>query len=500
MKYKSTRGTVNGLSFIDAVKMGLADDGGLLVPESVPQVSQQMLDQWRSQSFQEISFNILSMYIDRSEIPENDLRDLVNRSYATFSNDAVTPLKRLDENNNTFILELFHGPTFSFKDVALQFLGNLFEYILKRDNERLSVVVATSGDTGSAAIHGLKGRENINLFVLYPAGRISAVQELQMTTVLDHNVHPLCISDCTFDDCQSAVKTIMSDLTFKKAHNLGAVNSINWARILAQMVYYFYAYFRVQDILGEGKSVTFSVPTGNFGDILAGFYARKMGLPVNNLIVSTNQNDILYRFFSTGEYSKPNTVIPTVAPAMDINVASNFERYLYYLCKEDPAQLVNLMHTFNTTGRFSMSREQMNSVSVNDGFVSSSVGHQEILDTIAEYHKQLNYLMDPHTAVGVAGAKAHGLCTLTNYANLSRPADALVCLSTAHPAKFGDTVKEATKGQVDIENQFEPTKQLLQQQSTTSKLNKIDLKLDVNQIRDYVSSQLGAKCCNNTHP
>ncbi|EFA74789.1 threonine synthase [Heterostelium album PN500] len=475
MKYKSTRGKINGLTFVDAVKMGLADDGGLLIPQSIPKLSSETLESWRNKSFQELSFEILSLYIDRSDIPAADLKALIERAYSTFSDTKITPLHRLSPSGNTLVLELFHGPTFSFKDVALQLLGNLFEYVL---SEPMTVVAATSGDTGSAAIAGLRARQNLSLFVLYPKGRISAVQELQMVTVNDDNIHPIAVTNSNFDDCQSLVKTLMNDQAFKHSQRLGVVNSINWARILAQMVYYFHAYFQ-----SGAKSVTFSVPTGNFGDILAGFYASKMGLPVDNLIVSTNDNDILDRFFREGRYVKPASVVPTVAPAMDINVASNFERYLYYLFNEDSDRLVKFMNEFNSQGTATINQEQLDQTKA-DRFLSAHVGQQEIVETIASYHQTLNYTLDPHTAIGLAAAKHHGLTNYSHY-NQNSNDHVLICLSTAHPAKFSETVDRAINSKQSVEQQFEPTRKLLEQQSSNN-LNRFEMSLDINQLKQYI--------------
>ena len=302
MQYQSTRGKVSGLTFEDAVMMGLADDGGLLIPNEIPQI-QDKLSELRGKSFQELSYEVMSLFIG-DEIPENELKALIQRSYQSFTNSEITPVVKVGA---PYILELFHGPTFAFKDVALQFLGNLFEYFLDKRQHHLTVVGATSGDTGSAAIYGLRGKRHVEVFMLHPQGRVSAIQELQMTTVLDDNIHNIAV-DGTFDDAQAIVKELFNNLEFKREHHLGAVNSINWARILAQVVYYVYAYFQVTE--SNDEKVSFSVPTGNFGDILAGFYAKRMGIPIDKLIVATNQNDILYRFFSEGKYHA-NEVVPT---------------------------------------------------------------------------------------------------------------------------------------------------------------------------------------------
>eukprot|EP01133_Synstelium_polycarpum_P011176 gene11176-13020_t len=475
MKYKSTRGSVNGISFIEAIQMGLAEDGGLIVPETIPQVDAETLAKWCTLSFQDLSFEILSLYIDRSDISAVDLKGIIDRSYSTFGDPRICPLHKLDQS--TYILELFHGPTFSFKDVALQMLGNLFEHILERTNDTLAVVVATSGDTGSAAIHGLRGKRNIGLFVLYPEGKISPIQELQMTTVHDANVHPLAVADTTFDEAQALVKALFSDLPFKRSARLGAVNSINWARILVQTVYYFYAHFQVQKLSSDRypPRISFSVPTGNFGDVLAGYYAKRMGLPIERLVVATNANDILDRFFRTGVYSRSSDVVATCTPSMDIKIASNFERYLYYACNEQAGELSHLMDDFNNGGSLQVTPAQLAAIQ-QEGMVSVSISPQETIETITRIHQAHNYLIDPHTAVGVAGAR--------HYASPST----MVCLATAHPAKFGDTVKIATNNTIDIERSFKATVQLLAQKD--GPLNRTPMQANQEKLTKFIQSHL----------
>jgi len=294
MKYVSTRGGIEPLGFQDAVMMGLADDGGLIVPQEIPDLSDR-LDDWADLDYPELAFEIISLFT--TDIPSDDLRDLISRSYVgTFDSDPeVAPISPLGD---MFVMELWHGPTMSFKDVALQLLGNVFEYILSKRGGKLNIVAATSGDTGSAAICGVRGRRGINIFVMHPAGKVSPIQERQMTSVLDDNVHNIAI-DGSFDDCQRIMKTLACDLEFKQAYSLGAVNSVNWARVLAQMVYYFQGSLRLQRLTGAG-TIRVSVPTGNFGDILAGWYAMQMGAPISRLVLATNENDILARFFNSG--------------------------------------------------------------------------------------------------------------------------------------------------------------------------------------------------------
>lgn len=421
MRYISTRGGIAPVSFKNAVMMGLADDGGLLLPERIPAFSNDELESWRNLDYPSLAFAIISKFVD--DIPPQDLKELINRSYATFTHPDVTPVVRGD---GLYILELFHGVTLAFKDVALQLLGNLFEYILKERNERLTIVGATSGDTGSAAIHGVRGKEGISIFILHPHGKTSPVQALQMTSVLDENVHNIAVEG-TFDDCQDIVKSLMSDLEFKQRYSLGAVNSINWARVLAQVVYYIYAWLKVAK---TDQKVVFSVPTGNFGDIFAGYVAWKMGLPIEKLLLATNENNILTRFINEGDYSV-GYVVQTLSPSMDIQVASNFERYLYYLFEMDPQRVRAAFSELKGEGRISFSGNEMDKV--RSEFISASVGREETIETISAFMKETGYLLDPHTAVGVRAAQ-----------RLVEKGTPAICLATAHPAKFGDAVLEAT--------------------------------------------------------
>lgn len=422
MQYLSTRGQVKDLSFKEAVMMGLADDGGLLLPERIPVIPPDELDALAELSYPELAFNILQRFID--DIPAAKLRDLIQRSYATFTVPEVTPVVK---QGNLHILELFHGPTLAFKDVALQFLGNLFELILLERKERMNIVGATSGDTGSAAIYGVRGKENINIFILHPHGRVSPIQEKQMTTVLDANVYNLAIRG-SFDDGQRIVKEIFSDLDFKSDHALGAVNSINWARVLAQVVYYFSAWGQVRKS-SNCNEVYFSVPTGNFGDIFAGFIAKEMGLPIRRLILATNANNILARFVRDGDYSI-HEVVQTWSPSMDIQIASNFERYLYYLLNGDTKALCEAMETFRQSGRINFTPEQK--LRIASDFDSCSVNNDETITTIRDFYQETGYCLDPHTAIGVKAARS---C-----ADAPIP---VICLATAHPAKFSEAVLKA---------------------------------------------------------
>jgi threonine synthase len=458
MKYISTRGGIAPLGFKDAVMMGLATDGGLLLPTEFPQISGSDLDAMRRLTYQELAFRIISLFAD--DIPADDLKELINRSYATFRHPEITPIV---QENGLHILELFHGPTLAFKDVALQLLGNLFEYLLKERGEKMNIVGATSGDTGSAAIYGVRGKDNINIFILHPHGKTSRVQALQMTTVTDANVFNIAVNG-TFDDCQNIVKQLFSDIPFKEKHSLGAVNSINWARVLAQVVYYFYAWLKVT---GDGvKDVVFAVPTGNFGDIFAGYVAKRMGLPLGQLLLATNENNILTRMINDGDYSV-GTVVPTVSPSMDIQVASNFERYLYYLFAADPARVNAALAAFAANGRIDFTTAEMQQV--RQDFSSASVNQQQTVATIASFNRECGYLLDPHTAVGVRAAL-----------DSTAAAGAFVCLATAHPAKFGDAVRQATGSEPQLPPQLAGLEKL------PSRCREMDA--DLEEIRAFVAA------------
>jgi threonine synthase len=461
MRYVSTRGGVEPVSFSEAVMMGLATDGGLLLPESFPSVDDETLKRWAGLPFGELAIEVMWPYVG-GDISREELASLVERSYATFSHPEVTPVVNAGERR---ILELFHGPTAAFKDVALQFLGNLFEHLLERSGGRLNILGATSGDTGSAAIYGVRGQERIDIFILHPHKRVSPIQERQMTTVLDANVHNIAIEG-TFDDGQRIVKELFNDLEFKDEYSLGAVNSINWARILAQVVYYFYAWARVTD--GDtSQSVSFSVPTGNFGDIFAGYVAKSMGLPVDRLILATNRNDILSRFINSGVY-QTGEVFPTISPSMDIQVSSNFERYLYFLMDRDPSKVRDLMNQMATEGKLEVPEEKRQQVA--GTFVAAAVNEEQTLEQIRQTYAECGYILDPHTAVGVKAAEAYP--------------DA-ICLATAHPAKFADAVEQA----IGHEAPPPPSLQGLMEKDTRCEV----LAADAGVIRDYMKSTLAQR-------
>ncbi len=434
MQYLSTRGGIPPIPFTKAVMMGLSEDGGLLLPRTIPRIGSETFSAWSELSYAQLAFEIMSRFID--DVPGSDLRDLINQSYATFDNEEVTPLSH---HGDLHILELFHGPTLAFKDVALQFLGNLFDYLLEKNDAVMNILGATSGDTGSAAIYGVRGKKRINIFILHPHKRISPVQEKQMTTVTDANVFNIAIRG-TFDDGQAIVKSIFNDIEFKTQYRLGAVNSINWARILAQVVYYVYSSLHIIKHEND-KTVDFSIPTGNFGDIFAGYVAKQL-LPegtIRKLILATNANDILSRFVNDGDYSL-SEVVSTSSPSMDIQAASNFERYLYYLLDRNGDRTKDAMQQFSQTGKLDLASHKD---LINRDFDAVTATEEDVLQTIALFKKDHNFVLDPHTAVGVHAAL-----------KLRVPNVPMVCLATAHPAKFGKTVKDALGEEPDLPESF----------------------------------------------
>ncbi|MBO94834.1 MAG: threonine synthase [Opitutales bacterium] len=413
MRYVSTRGESPAVGFTDAVALGLAPDGGLYLPESLPELSGKIRD-WEGLPYPDLCFSFLKEFATDLDI--DVLADVVIRSHQRFSHPGVAPLQQLEED--LYVLELFHGPTLAFKDFALQLLGNLYEEQIHRTGKPITVLGATSGDTGAAAIHGLLGKEGVNIFILYPEGRVSPLQERQMTCTGANNVFPLCIEG-TFDDAQRALKQTFAEKAFKERVGLSAVNSINLARILAQSVYYLYAWL----LLPEKKrsQTTFVVPTGNFGNVFAGWLLSKMGFAFGGFRVATNQNDVLHRLFETGVYGK-GPVTPSHAPSMDIQVASNFERFLYYFTDCDPAKVREVMTAFENAGTYHFDEFNV------PGFSSSRVSDEEITSIIRSVSSRHGYLIDPHTACA--------------FGNLD---DLLPCavLSTAHPAKFPEVIGEA---------------------------------------------------------
>jgi len=422
--YVSTRGNAGRRTFGEVLLAGLADDGGLFVPENWPRFAFGFLESVAGMPYADAAVEIMLPFLG-GMIGRDEFTAIARESYARFDHDAVTPLIQLDQR--TWLLELFHGPTLAFKDVALQLLGRLFDHFLAEQGRRITVVGATSGDTGSAAIEACRDREAVDIFILYPAGRTSEVQRKQMTTVPSANVHAIAIEG-NFDDCQALVKAMFGDAAFRDALGLAAVNSINWARIMAQIVYYAVAAVALG---APHRKVAFAVPTGNFGNIYAAYAAMRMGLPIERLIVGTNSNDILARFFATSEMRKAE-VIPTYSPSMDIQVSSNFERLLFELVGRDGAAVVARMAEFQATGRFGVSPDEFAEIA--RMFGASAVDDSATKATIAETYRKTGYVLDPHSAVGLGAARR---------ANLDREIP-IIALACAHPAKFPVVVAEAT--------------------------------------------------------
>ncbi|SOB79586.1 threonine synthase [Sphingomonas guangdongensis] len=424
MHYVSTRGAATPLDFRAATLAGLASDGGLYVPEAWPTLSKREIAALAGLSYAETAVWVMTPFVGDA-LSQDELRTMCEAAYGRFSHAAVTPLKQLTHQH--FLLELFHGPTLAFKDVALQFLGLLFERFLAGTDTHLTVIGATSGDTGSAAIDALAGRAGVDVFMLHPQGRVSDVQRRQMTTVLSPNVHNIAIEG-DFDTAQALVKAMFNDRDFADRFTLSAVNSINWARLMAQVVYYFYAAVRLG---APERAVAFSVPTGNFGDVFAGYVAAQMGLPVARLIVATNVNDILHRALSTGDYSSA-AVTPTAAPSMDIQVSSNFERLLFDLGARDGAALAAQMRGFETSRAMRLTDAHASGAAAL--FTSDAVDAADMAEAMRWACAETGELLDPHTAIGFAAARRAGL-----------PADVpVVTLATAHPAKFRESVERAT--------------------------------------------------------
>ena len=424
MKYVSTRGAAPILGFDDVVLAGLARDGGLYVPQFWPRLSDENLRAMAQLNYPALTARVMAPFAVPT-IPETELRELAVAAYAGFDHPQVAPLKRLAPR--LWLLELFHGPTLAFKDFALQILGRLFDLILKRRGQRVTIVGATSGDTGSAAIEACRGRDAIDIFILHPRGRVSEVQRRQMTTVDAANVHNIAVEG-TFDDCQDLVKAMFNDAAFRDEMNLAAVNSINWARILAQITYYVYAALALG---GPGQPVAFAVPTGNFGNVFAAYAARCLGAPIAHLVIGSNRNDILTRFFATGRMEM-GEVFPTLSPSMDIQISSNFERLLFELYERDGKTVAGLMDSFKTQRAFQVDPghwQRARSV-----FSAFRVDDEATTETIRQVYGETGELLDPHSAIGVAAARSirtdEGI--------------PVIAVATAHPAKFPDAVEAAT--------------------------------------------------------
>ena len=425
MKYISTRGKAPALGFEDTMLSGLARDGGLYVPETIPTLSAEDIRAMHGLSYEEIAFRVMRPFVGDA-FTDEVFADLISKAYAGFGHDARAPLVQL--GNGHFLLELFHGPTLAFKDFAMQLIGQMFEKALTRRDDRVTIVGATSGDTGSAAIEAFRGLDAVDVFILYPHGRVSEVQRRQMTTPVETNVHALAL-DGTFDDCQARLKDMFNDFEFRDTVKLAGVNSINWGRVLAQVVYYFSS---AVSLGAPDRTVSFTVPTGNFGDIFAGFIAKQMGLPIDRLVIATNENDILHRCMEQAEYRK-HGVVPTISPSMDIEVSSNFERALFWAHDRDAAAVSALMDELKDSGGFRISDNAMSALK--EHYDSGTCDEAQTYAKITSALANTGELLCPHSAIGVHVAEQH----------LKRnPSTPMITLATAHPAKFPDAVEKAT--------------------------------------------------------
>ena len=416
MKYISTRNNSKKVTFEHVFLKGLSEEGGLYIPEKLKKFDPKELKELSNLDYKSLACKIIKLFTG-DFIGEKNLKNLIDMSYSNFREDNIVKINRFNQN---YLLELYHGPTLAFKDIAMQLIGNFYEYYLQKNNKKINIIVATSGDTGAAAIDAIRGKKNINIFVLHPHNKISSVQRKLMTTTGEKNVFNLAING-NFDDCQNLVKSMFSDTKFANSINMSGVNSINWARIVAQTVYYFFSYFKI----GKEK-ISFSVPTGNFGDVYAGYIAKKMGLPLGKLIVATNQNDILHRAISKGDY-KSSKVQETISPSMDIQVASNFERLLYDLYGKNSEKVKKVMMSIKDN---TYKIEQNILVKLQNDFDSESLNETEILNTIRNFYEENKIVIDPHTAIGVGVIKKLNLRDV-------------VILATAHPCKFPIAIEKA---------------------------------------------------------
>ena len=418
MKYISTRDNNLEFSFEEVFLKGLADDGGLFIPANIQPFSKEELDRFKKLDYTDLATEIIHPFLG-SFITKENLKSLINKSYSTFREKEVVKLRKVGDLE---ILELFHGPTLAFKDVAMQFIGNLYEHYLEKNNSEINIVVATSGDTGAAAIDAIKNKKNLNIFVLHPNNKISSVQRQIMTTGPAKNVFNIAIEG-NFDDCQNIVKSMFADLQFSKSINMSGVNSINWARIIAQAVYYFYSYFKIN----SSDKISFSVPTGNFGDVYAGYLAKKKGLPIDKLIVATNTNDILHRAISKGDYIAKK-VSETISPSMDIQIASNFERLIYDISDKDSETTKEIMNKIKVN-KYKINEKDL--IKINKDFVSECINEEETLSTIKQIYNEYNLVIDPHTAIGVGALRKLNIKSRS------------IVLATAHPCKFPLAIEKA---------------------------------------------------------
>ena len=433
MEYISTRNKNLNFGFKDVFLRGLAPDGGLFIPKKIKTYSESELKDLSKMPYVELATEIISNFCS-PELEKNKLNKLINKSYKNFTTKNVVEIKKIGEIN---LVELYHGPTLAFKDIAMQVIGNMYDELQVSPNKKINIVVATSGDTGSAAISALNDKKNINVFVLHPHNKISNIQRKIMTTIGSNNIYNIAIKG-TFDDCQKIVKDMFSENSFREKINMSAVNSINWARIVCQVVYYFYSSFKFQE-----KKINFSVPTGNFGDIYAGYVAKKMGLPIKKLIVATNENDILQRVINSGDY-KPSKVKPSLSPSMDVQISSNFERLLFDVLNQDDKKVSNLMSNLLSKGSFKLSSEEVNIIKKD--FCAEKTSDQETLEIIKNFSDKYNFILDPHTATAVGAAK-----------KINDNSSETLILSTAHPYKFLETIKMATSKEIKIPSQLSNT-------------------------------------------
>ena len=479
MRYQSTRGNSPQQSFLEILLGGLAPDGGLYLPTKYPQVSKQQLDSWRGLSYADLAYEILSLYCD--DIPENDLRALLRKTYteqvycngrAEDNAKDITPLHWLGEEKGTRIglLSLSNGPTLAFKDMAMQLLGNLFEYALKKKGQKLNILGATSGDTGSAAEYAMRGKEGVKVFMLSPRGKMSAFQSAQMYSLQDPNIFNLAVAG-VFDDCQDIVKAVSNDHAFKAHNQIGTVNSINWGRVVAQVVYYFQGYLLATK--SSNEKVSFTVPSGNFGNICAGHIARMMGLPIAHLVAATNENDVLDEFFRTGVYRarKSAETLHTSSPSMDISKASNFERFVFDLMGQDGQATAEMFKQVDVAGGFDISKDSVFQEVAKYGFQSGRSTHQNRLDTIRNIDQQYGIMIDTHTADGVKVAREHLQAGVP-----------MIVLETALPIKFEETIELALGRPAECAAAFKDIK------SKPQRVENIDA--DVDQVKSFITAHL----------
>ena len=459
MKYISTRNGSKEFNFTEVFIKGLADDGGLFIPKTTPKLSEQELEGLSKFNYKDLAKEIIFLFCGET-IRKDELSNIVEKSYSKFNEKNVVKITDIGENK---ILELYHGPTLAFKDIAMQFIGHLYDHHLKNIEKKINIVVATSGDTGSAAIDAIKGKDKMNIFVLHPNNKVSSVQRKLMTTVEDKNVFNIAI-DGNFDDCQNLVKSMFADNKFSNSINMSGVNSINWARIVAQTVYYFFSYFQACQI---NEKINFSVPTGNFGDVYAGYLSKKMGLPIDKLIVATNQNDILHRAISNGQY-KAHSVVETLSPSMDIQVASNFERLIYDINDQNTDKTSKIMQSIKNEKKYLIEEKELKKIKKD--FVSETMSEQELLSCIKKVYENYKIIIDPHTAVGL------GALEKINLAGKS------VVLSTAHPCKFPEAIKKA----INIKSELPDNLNYI----LSKKENFIVMNNDIEEVKKYILNKL----------